>query len=371
MLKLAHGLAFADLYSIDGARSIDTLFAEHLRSADRALADRLQSGRLAPNALAAKAEADLLIALAPHLEDFLAALFGIASEVQALEARHHELAPLFAVKRQFVQRKAMNAYKADAAAAFDGPALRAALEQALGGPFSELAFATAVTAWQADEPAHADALDLALRYAAWAAHTPAGRAAHRGGVLFRAPRKLDYMKLVPIEAEPLGGVSALKQPSGHALRERDGFALTDHGTDLVGGLDQAHYCIWCHEQGKDSCARGLPEKKPIEGEVPFRKSPFNVTLAGCPLEERISEFHKLRAEGVPLGALAMICIDNPMVAATGHRICNDCMKSCIYQKQDPVDIPQSETRLLKDVLALPWGFEIYSLLTRWNPLNLR
>ena len=60
-----------------------------------------------------------------------------------------------------------------------------------------------------------------------------------------------------------------------------------------------------------------------------------------------------------------------MVAATGHRICNDCMKSCIYQKQDPVDIPQVETRTLRDVLALPWGFEIYSLLTRWNPLNLR
>ena len=60
-----------------------------------------------------------------------------------------------------------------------------------------------------------------------------------------------------------------------------------------------------------------------------------------------------------------------MVAATGHRICNDCMKSCIYQKQEPVNIPQAETRTLKDVLELPWGFEIYSLLTRWNPLNLR
>ncbi len=60
-----------------------------------------------------------------------------------------------------------------------------------------------------------------------------------------------------------------------------------------------------------------------------------------------------------------------MVAATGHRICNDCMKSCIYQKQEPVDIPQVETRTLRDVLSLPWGFEIYSLLTRWNPLNLR
>ena len=58
-----------------------------------------------------------------------------------------------------------------------------------------------------------------------------------------------------------------------------------------------------------------------------------------------------------------------MAAGTGHRICNDCMKSCIFQKQDPVDIPQVETRTLKDVLELPWGFEIYSLLTRWNPLN--
>jgi hypothetical protein len=46
------------------------------------------------------------------------------------------------------------------------------------------------------------------------------------------------------------------------------------------------------------------------------------------------------------------------------------MKACIYQRQEPVDIPQVETRTLKDVLALPWGFEIYSLLTRWNPLNL-
>ena len=60
-----------------------------------------------------------------------------------------------------------------------------------------------------------------------------------------------------------------------------------------------------------------------------------------------------------------------MVAATGHRICNDCMKSCIYQKQEPVNIPQAETRTLKDVLELPWGFEIYRLLTRWNPLDLR
>jgi NADPH-dependent glutamate synthase beta subunit-like oxidoreductase/NAD(P)H-flavin reductase len=64
-------------------------------------------------------------------------------------------------------------------------------------------------------------------------------------------------------------------------------------------------------------------------------------------------------------------IDNPMLAGTGHRICNDCMKSCIFQKQDPVNIPQIETGILTEVLALPYGFEILSLLTRWNPLNRR
>ena len=112
------------------------------------------------------------------------------------------------------------------------------------------------------------------------------------------------------------------------------------------------------------------QKRPDE-RCSFKKSQLGVLLTGCPLEERISEFHKLKTQGVAIGGLAMIVIDNPMCAGTGHRICNDCMKSCIYQKQEPVDIPQAETRTLKDILELPWGFEIYSLLTRWNPLNLR
>ncbi|MDW8468808.1 MAG: hypothetical protein RML56_07350 [Burkholderiales bacterium] len=193
----------------------------------------------------------------------------------------------------------------------------------------------------------------------------AGRARHGAGVLFKAPQKLDPMRLVPVETDTVQGFA--RHRLSH-LRRREGFALTDPGTDLAGALDQANYCIWCHEQGKDSCSKGLREKPPAEG---FRRSVFGVPLAGCPLEERISEFHMLKAQGHPLAALAMICVDNPMVAATGHRICNDCMKACIYQKQTPVDIPQAETRTLKDVLELPWGFEIYSLLTRWNPLDLR
>jgi hypothetical protein len=241
MLRLAFGLSFADLYSDDGAARIDCCFVDHLDAADAALAARLRAARLAPEALSRKDEATLLIEVAPHVEDFVARLFGVGPDVRALQARHHALAPLFAVRRQFVQRKAMNAHPADVAATFDGGRLRAELVALVGGadgvkPF-EAAFAAAVTRWQEDEGAHAAALDLAQRYAAWAAHTPAGKAAHRGGVLFRAPRKLDPLKLVPVEAVDRNGVSALRLESTHPLRRRDGFALTDRGTDFRASLN--------------------------------------------------------------------------------------------------------------------------------------
>src|SRR5207244_12818151 len=119
-------------------------------------------------------------------------------------------------------------------------------------------------------------------------------------------------------------------------------------------------------RGKDALAQGPREKG---GE--FKKSASGVALAGCPLDEKIAEMNLVEAGGHTIGALAIVTLDNPMCAATGHRICNDCMKACIYQKQEPVDIPQVETRVIKEVLALPWGFEIYGLLTWWNAIGMR
>ncbi len=337
-MQLGFGIRFNDLYEREGLLRVDAAFLAFLKQADGALHDQLLSAR--ENPPAGKAESDLLVALATHVEDFLPKLFGIEDEARALAARHNELAPLYSVKRLFVQRRALNKVKPEDARP-DGFRFT-----------TELEFARQVSDWLKDESSNQKQLDQAARYAAWATLTPEGKAKHRRGVLFKAPRKLDYMKLIPHTE----------------LRQRDGFALTDPGTDLAGALDEANYCIWCHEQGKDSCSKGLKEKPPAAG---FRKTVFGVPLAGCPLEEKISEFHMAKARGEPLAALGIIAVDNPMAAATGHRICNDCMKSCIYQKQDPVDIPQAETRTLKDVLELPWGFEIYSLLTRWNPFDLR
>jgi NADPH-dependent glutamate synthase beta subunit-like oxidoreductase len=367
----ASGLSFVDLYEHDGLQRVDARFLQRLAEADAALCDSLVQARADSGALAPKQESELLIALAPHVDDYVAWLFGIEREAAALSARHHELAPLYGVKRNFVQRKAMHKVKADQAETLDGAALALRLEALTGEPLTELSFARHVTEWQKDEAANAASLEIALQYAAWAAQTADGKAKHAGGVLFKAPHKLDPMHLVPALIDDSQGFPSYSYAK-EKLRHREGFKLTDRGTDLTGALDQANYCIWCHEQGKDSCSKGLREKNATgRGEASFKKSVFGVTLAGCPLDEKISEFHKTKTQGHAIGALAIITVDNPMCAATGHRICNDCMKACIYQKQEPVDIPQAETRTLKDVLALPWGFEIYGLLTRWNPLNLR
>ena len=147
------------------------------------------------------------------------------------------------------------------------------------------------------------------------------------------------------------------------LRTRHSFTLNDITKTTPQILYEANYCLYCHNRAKDSCAQGM---KTTTG---YKTNPLNIELTGCPLEQKISEMHYLKAKHNIIGALATIMIDNPMVAATGHRICNDCIKGCIFQKQEAINTPLVETSILKDVLLLPLGFEIYSLLSRWNPLN--
>src|SRR5262249_47977842 len=106
-MQLGLGIRFSDLYEREGLARVDAAFLDFLGQGDAALRDRLVAARANPPA-AAKEESDLLIAAAPHVEDFIAQLFGIQAEAQALAAKHHELAPLYSVKRLFVQRRAMH-----------------------------------------------------------------------------------------------------------------------------------------------------------------------------------------------------------------------------------------------------------------------
>ncbi|WP_422929876.1 FAD-dependent oxidoreductase [Singulisphaera sp. PoT] len=362
-LSLGFGFKFEDLYSRAGIVALDTTFLKRLAERSPDLHAQLEAARREPGAAPRKQESELIVELAPHVEDFVAELFGIEAELRSLQADHSALAPLYTVKRKFVQRK-LTGKTVEQALAIDATAVVAELESLFHAPLTEMVYATHVANWLESEADNSLPLQLATDYAIWAVLSPEGKKKHHAGVLFRLPEKLVMEHLVPIEVLQIHGIDQITLGGEHH-RHREGFHLTDPGTDLTGALEQTNYCIKCHNQGKDSCSTGLREKTGA-----FKSSHFGVPLAGCPLDEKISEMNLVKGQGNPIGALAVITVDNPMAAATGHRICNDCMKSCIYQKQSPVDIPQAETRSLKDVLELPWGFEIYSLLTRWNPLNL-
>ena len=135
--SLAFDLRFEDLYRRDGLVRLDGCFVEFLKRRNADLHNRLMAGRAAPERVADKDYSDLIVELAVELDDFIAVLFGVAREVEALRERHDALAPLYAVKRLFVQRRAAKKYGPDQAASFDGQALRGQLETLIGGELTE------------------------------------------------------------------------------------------------------------------------------------------------------------------------------------------------------------------------------------------
>ena len=133
-------------------------------------------------------------------------------------------------------------------------------------------------------------LESAARYAAWAATTPEGKAKHRRGVLFKAPRKLDFMRLCRCTRTNDRGFTehTLEAPArargvrahrpGHRPRRRAGRG------ELLHLVPRA---------GQGLVLQGPARRKRRSGE--FARTVFGVPLAGCPLEEKISEFHMVKA----------------------------------------------------------------------------
>jgi NADPH-dependent glutamate synthase beta subunit-like oxidoreductase/NAD(P)H-flavin reductase len=365
MSRVSKNLDFSSLQSVDGLIRLDRQFLSALKSDAPSLGKRLERYRAGARLRSVEVSA-LLLAVAPHLECFLARQFDIVDSLALSREVLGEQALVARFKEEFVKRRSRR-YRAAIKRSFSE--LDYWLKSQLGGVEGdmELAVARLADRFLASPETSQDALDRLTEWCILAQRDVEGRAQVDAWTSFRQPQTVDHTRLVPLHQQRDGELERLTA-SGDALRQRDGFDLTDSRMDLRQVMDQVHYCVYCHQQEGDFCSRGFPEKKQ-QPELGLKVNPLGVTLTGCPLDEKISEMHLLQRDGHPLGALAVAMIDNPMIPATGHRICNDCMKACIYQKQDPVDIPQIETRILTDVLDLPWGVEIYDLLTRWNPLR--
>jgi len=356
------------LFAHDGLKALDDAFLTELHAHDGCLHGELvryRQGQFEKG----KAQSEMLIAVAEFLDGFVARLFNIEAAVTALTAKTIEDDPIFEFKKQFVLRDAKRALKKSMEFEnFDELnqwLINEIKENGLGNKEVELATAILAQRWQATDAMKSARL---INWCVLAMTTQAGQQWVNGWVSFHFPSKLDYAELFPVTSAGNGSL-AKEQLAKAQWRARDGFHLTDGGMSRRQVMDEIHYCVYCHKNDGDFCSKGFPVKrgKPEQG---VKINPLSQTLTGCPLEEKISEMHRVKKAGFALGALAIVMIDNPMCAATGHRICNDCMKACIYQKQEPVNIPEVETRILKDVLHLPWGVECYDLFTRWNPLRV-
>lgn len=373
-LHLSHGFSYADLHTPAGLRRLysawETFFAARDRQGYQQYVGLRSGAQCDPLQQSA-----ILMRAASAVEDFLVELFGIVSERNELARRIERERRISLLRSDFLKRAALRHKHLDTSderwAQLDAAyqQLRAAFPQ-LDWHDEEAALADLVHLLQDTPSGHDGSLPpeqaaaiLALLEEYLLVRRIKAPASMTGWQLMWSPRKTDVEHLV--EADRYRSDHEIEVWRALHYRRRDGFALTDPRASLREVMGQIDYCMICHERQKDSCSKGF--RNP---DGSYKRNPLGVLLTGCPLDEHISEMHALKAEGKALAALVMVTINNPLCAGTGHRICNDCMKGCIFQKQEPVNIPQIETSVLTDVLNLPWGVEIYDLLTRWNPLRL-
>ncbi len=363
-LKLKFGLDFADLYSVEGLEKLDNSFIEYLDQRNPEMTSLLLKFRKEKKY--GKELSQDIISMASFVEGFISDLFGIEEAVRSLKDKHDALANIQKCKRLFVQRQAVRDHRSESWDTFDDSFYREKIQNTCS--FNEVDFSNKVMELLEDKEKNKEDLEIFSRYSAWAALSDNAKKHHRGWVIFDSPQKKDLENFFDINEEKNSEFKVLKL-SDEELVSRDGFKHTSKPYSMKEVLNETDYCIYCHNTGKDSCSKGLLQKDRETGDSSIKKNVFGEELKGCPLEEKISEMNFLKSHNIHIGSLAAAIIDNPMIAGTGYRICNDCMKSCIYQKQDPVDIPKAETGILRDILNLPWGFEIYRLLTQWNPLK--
>ena len=289
-----------------------------------------------------------LVSLARALDQFLSVLFSVSFKTQRLTQ------DILDFQTRFIRRKAaLNPTYTD----LPTQELINWAHKLWGDPFNTERFYRQVSVWEKNQ--EIKHINRALNFCRVCLFHPQGASFRKKYVLFQLPQKLDFTPTAL-------NASYRKNDSSYYHEDpvyRSDFSLTTQAPSAEDALRHSALCLKCHQRQKDTCRKGYPQ-----ADGSFLSNPLDQELIGCPLDQKISQMHLLYQEGRILGALGVIMVDNPLVPLTGLRICNDCEKACIFQKQTQVDTPRVETHILDTILKKPWGVEIYLLLTRWNPL---
>jgi NADPH-dependent glutamate synthase beta subunit-like oxidoreductase len=358
-MQLGFDLTFEQLLSRDGLAVVDGHFRRFLKSRDQSDYDALKMFNNVPDSVSSTEYDALIMAITPHLAAFISDLFGL-NEARSFSDDDVLSARLCTFRSQFVSAKAASTV-----------------------PTIDVASWSLTTQWIAasigcapDEMTQEQLVDFGLGLSAnddatarlvdWCTgvyHCDEAVQFRQWPVFWQPSKVTDWRVSVTKNAD----FTRFESANQHLI-SRDQFTLTPTYWDREQSMIHVDYCRYCHDRSVDYCRTGFLQKKgdPSQG---FREDSSGEVLSGCPLDEKISQMHWFKRRHQHISALIAVMIDNPFCAVTGHRICNDCMKSCIFQKQDPVDTPQVESRVLQDVLSLRWGVEIVDLLMKWHPLR--
>jgi hypothetical protein len=210
------GFRFGDLFEPRRLAELDARFREVLKAEDAELSKKFEAYR-GGETLSPPDESELLIAAARPLGRFVAKLFRVEKEHQALIDRAAREDVIFRMKT-FIARRAIKKYPETALPPEDAATLRTRVRSISATAFpelhatgdDELTFATVLAVLMAaegkpgNEPGTPAGDELAKRIDAferWAAvhrFEPSGRAAVKGWVSFHVPHNIDLHDLVPL-----------------------------------------------------------------------------------------------------------------------------------------------------------------------------
>ena len=334
-----------ELYSVDGLKKIDNKFLSVLKEKNLKLYEKLKTLRKTNSTYNPKNDFSFFKDLNPIFEDFISEIFPIKSQLKQHKSKANNFKFIYICKRNFIQKRIIN--KLDDYSHNDSEIDDFIKKNGLNHSYNLEKLFKKIGKQLSSNKLNDKFIKTCENFFKWVLINKNEYFDHNHD-LFHFPQKnQDVDKKIIRDQNNSNTLKYLK------IKNRYDFSLNSNEVSNNHLLNNTNYCLFCHDRDKDSCSKG------------FLKN----NLKGCPLDQKISEFQYFANEGSILSALAIICIDNPMVAATGNRICNDCSKSCIFQNQEPVDIPSVESKTLVNVLDLTFGFEIYSLLTKWNPFK--